>query len=802
MQEQDKEQPKQESYFEHRIYNQIGLKPDDNFIIINNPEAEFPAATSYKIPLVYPDKDDNIVIPVYTLDAYLIPVIKQGDGKMAHINAKIKSFEIVRLKNPIITKDGDVMKYVLPKGAGTKPWLSPNILEAFKTKQTIDTLILTEGYLKALSGYVNSLYMVGFSSITHYKDSTTKEMYSDVIKVIKQCRVKNVIMLYDADLLDISTKDLQEKRNLTRRPNQFFNSIAQIHVLLKDYIGETMSLYFAHVAKGTHPTEPKGLDDLFEAVEDKKAVADDILSFSKKNFYFYKECIDFGVLKLQRYFNLNSVESFYEKHVEKIGKTEFVYKGSHYKANDKGIPELILKAEVKDYFRVVDDYYWKRPLPNRYNELVTRITKISKKTIEEDHGKKFCTHIAKYNGFVNIPDNINYTESPFNCYNIYQEIKYKPAEVDKDCPAILKFLQHIFQEHFELGLDYLQLLYTKPKQMLPILCLVSKENETGKSTFVNFLQEIWGDNSIDISSQDFESPFNEHYATKFLIICQETLLEKDLAMNKLKNLGTAESVVINGKNTKPYTIDFYGKIILASNFEEKMLNIGPEDKRYWILKVPAIPESEKNPDLKRELREEIPAFLNFLINRKLTTDGKNSRMWFKLSEIDTGARQKMIASSGSALKKILQRKFAEYAERWDLKEFYMNIKSIRECFKISDRYEDYYIEKVLQEDFQLEIILDEKGKPKPIRFKYFTEESTYNPTDNVREIKQTIHRLQARRVYYIPADKFTDAEIAGKENLLEEPLNEHGLPLKENLFLNHETTKPNNTNDDEINKLF
>jgi len=49
--------------------------------------------------------------------------------------------------------------------------------------------------------------------------------------------------------------------------------------------------------------------------------------------------------------------------------------------------------------------------------------------------------------------------------------------------------------------------------------------------------------------------------------------------------------------------------------------------------------------------------------------------------------------------------------------------------------------------------------------------------DNVREVKKITHRLQARRVYYIPSKQFTDAEIISTENLLEEALNENGLPL-------------------------
>ena len=47
---------------------------------------------------------------------------------------------------------------------------------------------------------------------------------------------------------------------------------------------------------------------------------------------------------------------------------------------------------------------------------------------------------------------------------------------------------HIFGDQYELGLDYLQILYTMPQQKLPILLLVSEERNTGKSTILNFLR--------------------------------------------------------------------------------------------------------------------------------------------------------------------------------------------------------------------------------------------------------------------------------------------------------------------------
>ena len=68
------------------------------------------------------------------------------------------------------------------------------------------------------------------------------------------------------------------------------------------------------------------------------------------------------------------------------------------------------------------------------------------------------------------------------------------------------FLKHIFQEQLEIGLDYLALLYRKPTQPLPVLCLVSHERNTGKTTFLNFVKEIFGLNVTYNKTDDFPRP--------------------------------------------------------------------------------------------------------------------------------------------------------------------------------------------------------------------------------------------------------------------------------------------------------
>ena len=74
-------------------------------------------------------------------------------------------------------------------------------------------------------------------------------------------------------------------------------------------------------------------------------------------------------------------------------------------------------------------------------------------------------------------------------------------------------LKHIFDEQYQMGLEYFWNLYLHPKQKLPFLGLVSAEKGTGKSTFLNFLHLIFNGNTAVVTVKDFEGNFNSSFAS-------------------------------------------------------------------------------------------------------------------------------------------------------------------------------------------------------------------------------------------------------------------------------------------------
>ena len=104
--------------------------------------------------------------------------------------------------------------------------------------------------------------------------------------------------------------------------------------------------------------------------------------------------------------------------------------------------------------------------------------------IKADHGNDYLSHVPKYDGFCTVPSHTDY-QPTIGCFlNLYQPIGHVPTE--GEFPHIKSLVRHIFGEQYDLGVDYLQLLYLNPVQKLPILLLVSEERNTGKTTFSTF----------------------------------------------------------------------------------------------------------------------------------------------------------------------------------------------------------------------------------------------------------------------------------------------------------------------------
>ena len=189
-------------------------------------------------------------------------------------------------------------------------------------------------------------------------------------------------------------------------------------------------------------------------------------------------------------------------------------------------------------------------------------------------------------------------------------------------------------------MDYMQLLYLRPTQKLPILLLVSEERNTlSKSTFLNFLKAIFEGNATFNTNENFRSQFNDDWNGKLIILVDEVLLNKREDSERLKNLSTTYNYKVEAKGRDREEVSFFAKFVLCSNNEHLPVIIDPGETRYWVRKVERLTIDDTN--FLAKAKEEIPAFLHFLYDRQLST-AEESRMWFAPELIATDALRKIV----------------------------------------------------------------------------------------------------------------------------------------------------------------
>ena len=301
------------------------------------------------------------------------------------------------------------------------------------------------------------------------------------------------------------------------------------------------------------------------------------------------------------------------------------------------------------YLRVGTTYYKTIEKPTISGDKLQILTKWSRETIIHDHEKKYLGKIPKYDGFCCIPEHINYRKFIDGFYNLYNEIPFQPAsgEIQKEnIPFSINFMSHIFGEQLEFGLDYIKILLLYPTQILPILCLVSKERSTRKTTFIKWMKEVFGLNMTYIKGDSFGSQFNSDWASMLLVAIDEVFFDKKEITERLKYLSTTNKDKIEAKGKDREEAEFFAKFILCSNNEDNFIQIDENEIRFWIRKINPI--KQENIEFLKNLITEIPQFLKFLKDRKFSTQ-KFTRMWFTPAQIRTKALQKLVFKNANKL---------------------------------------------------------------------------------------------------------------------------------------------------------
>lgn len=757
------------------------------------------------MPYFESDPDGNIVINYFNLEGNRYSWKKEDTKFPRHFQRK-------RLVKPKPDQ-----KYSQETGSGQFPFFTPRILDAYtraKAKpdeSTIETLFIVEGEFKAFKGAMVGLDIIGIPSIHgFYNGDVRGKLHEDIQELIITCGVTKVVFLVDADLLFIRWED---KKDLAKRPESFFTAVKlfreSLQLLIDDENIKLHNVYFMHLLS-KYMNDAKGLDDLlnkYTAVIDD--IKNDLLQFQFSKKYFTGKILNDSnkdLTNLRRYLGLYDEQEFYKCYGDFIGDREFLFRNKRYEYDKEKKEVVFVRHEDADkYMRVGPDWIkWVRKM-NTHGQIEEEMKPWSIAEINRDYkvGKNsdfFISQLRRYDDFCVEPSwNGDYKSVHHNCYNLMRPLTWDAAP--GAFPNTYKLLKHIFQgsstieldsngrpvrelpvigDQFTVILDWLSILLKHPKQMLPVPILVSKENGTGKSTFLKWLNMIFGSNMCILGNEQFKMKFNAHYITKFIVAIDEGFLDVDKKAEKerLKQLVTASSAYMENKGMNVSKIPFYGKLVICSNDADRVMRIDEGESRWFVVKVPVIPTREvtgkelidagesrlegkpidpaarykimdSDPDLEQKMMKEIPAVLSYLRERSIAHP-RVSRLWFKPEWFITDQMRVIIETTKNRVDRVF--------EDWISEQFLLyKVTSLRYPMKfLTEVFNDPKNSKYKIDAIELKAYLQERRGLKPEAPQRFRRPTGFNVDGNIQYADEMARPISFKHAEWLTPEQMEE----------------------------------------------
>jgi hypothetical protein len=613
-----------------------------------------------------------------------------------------------------------------------------------EAKKKISTLYVTDMPFTSKSALAK-VPVIGYEGITDKYSENLFTLDPDFTQLLSKKKVHSVVLLFNSDIVDPHFEPGSNK-DLSAPLDSVYCAVKKFKELVDDFDVD-ITVWFAHIKHLFLKERITTIDDLYKQ-EDTAAVDAAIKSCTSKkdNSFFDKiNLTDSNYNRLYNHLKLKNALSFYSYFSDQIKFKEFVFKSVRY-AYDGDKLEKIQYTDTSLYLRVGPDYYKRIMTLNSHNEYEEQLTNWKIGEINRDYGKEFIRQIPKYDAFINRPCNTGEYQKTYstnhngivsNLFNIYNPVDHEPAA--GEWPTIKKFLTHIFSAAnldgevlFEFGLDYLQLTYEYPKQRLPILCLVSSERNTGKSTFLDFLKKIFGANVSILDNQRFNPKFTSHFAGKLIVAIDEGHIPVNDKMTKemIKNMATGKVMWLEAKGSNAKGVENFTHLVFCSNDEKNFMQIDDGENRFAVIKVPSFRKAgeKDDPDMLDKMGKEIPAFLNFLQNRRLSSSKKETRFWFPESVYTTEALRVVMDRTKNTIESELEEFFTDAFLNFGQNELNYTLK-------------DLHAELNKEREFKLpvtklkDLLLDKYGiKPGGSRrCKYFTTDKDGEPKEHSKK---------------------------------------------------------------------
>lgn len=284
---------------------------------------------------------DDAIIEYYDLDG--LPVIYERKDRK-HSQRTASAYFRVRWQYPDahLDKNGKPYKYKSPAGSGTPIYIPERIRKMYRDRTPIPRLFIQEGEKKAEKASKHGIPSIAVSGIMNlgYRGSLPE----DLVRIIRDCSVREVVFLMDADWNDLShEKRLNE--DISKRPRNFFYAARNYKEYMRSLKNQELyvEIYIGHINR---IGEDKGIDDLLagslKGHEDAFLEDLDTLINTKTlqgKFSTLYKITSWSDHKLEEIWGLDSVASFSRLHKEDLQEMpEFLFGRHKYRINENGDP--------------------------------------------------------------------------------------------------------------------------------------------------------------------------------------------------------------------------------------------------------------------------------------------------------------------------------------------------------------------------------------------------------------------------------------------------------------------------------
>lgn len=638
------------SYFDQRMA-EIGYRQD-------RPDTKglFRPHSSGGVEIRFPElraqDDDGNALPPW-----------QHDGK--------EEFARVRLHPSRVTSS---KKYEQPKDTGIHIFIPPRVVQLYREGKQCPELYIVEGEFKAFVMAEQGVPIVGITGIYMWQRARgKKELHPDIMELLRGLQCTTVVLVLDADCMQVRWDWRTEPdKDLSKRLRDFAGALTGFRMATGTLV---QRVFLSHPREEFAEQGGKGLDDL-AALKGAEEVAAQLQALGGRNSLFkHYDLSDATYKKINGIFHLSLYrgvpEDFYRTYQDLLGDRDWNFGGAVYAfdLDDEGGKLKMVRHQDSDLFvRVGCDYYRFVEDRDEHNNPLMRLVPWKETAINRDYVhkgfKNFFDTIQTFDAFSTVPGHHDehqaYVETGTGrLYNRYKPLRTQPKKGSID--TIVRYLKHVFGEQLvrsvdQLGnvvaespawmayMDYWTVMYRMPSQRLPAVALVSEEKKTGKSKLLELNCAIWEGNATMMGNDQLTDEFNGDWVSNQFVGVDETLLEKKHQQERMKRLITGTREQMRSMYKDREMTKLIVKFHFTSNNEDNFISIDDDEMRYWVVKVPPVPEGQRDPLLLEKMVAEIPALFHELRTRAIIHP-RLDRLWFADSVIETEARKAVAANS-------------------------------------------------------------------------------------------------------------------------------------------------------------